>query len=130
MRQGTQLQKGGESAGGGCFEGCVERRGALMCWAAVLQAANERLCLCLRAMLPLQCVHTASYLHHWFLLPSSHTTRSVLLIQQPQSIELLYLRAICHHALGYVRKAVADYEACMHVPARPKEDGPLAEEAQ
>jgi hypothetical protein len=47
-----------------------------------------------------------------------------------QSIELLYLRAICFHALGYIRKAVADYEACMHLPPRPKEEGPLAEEAK
>lgn len=28
-------------------------------------------------------------------------------------VELLYLRAICHHALGNVREAVADYEACL-----------------
>jgi hypothetical protein len=32
--------------------------------------------------------------------------------------------------MGYSRKAVADYEACMNIPGRPKEDGPLAEEAQ
>jgi hypothetical protein len=30
-----------------------------------------------------------------------------------QRVELLYLRAICHHALGYVRQAVRDYEACL-----------------
>ena len=28
-------------------------------------------------------------------------------------IELLYLRAICNHALGYVSLAVRDYEACL-----------------
>ena len=28
-------------------------------------------------------------------------------------IELLFLRAICHHALGYVREAVRDYEDCL-----------------
>jgi hypothetical protein len=47
-----------------------------------------------------------------------------------QSIELLYLRAICYHALGYARKAVADYEACMGAPLRPELEGPLAEEAR
>lgn len=47
-----------------------------------------------------------------------------------QSIELLYLRAICHHALGYARKAVADYDACMAAPLRPEVEGPLAEEAR
>lgn len=46
-----------------------------------------------------------------------------------QSIELLYLRAICHHAMGYIRKAAADYELCMAVPRRPDDHGPLAEEA-
>lgn len=34
-----------------------------------------------------------------------------------QVIELLYLRAICHHALGAIREAVRDYEDCLnHVP--------------
>lgn len=34
-----------------------------------------------------------------------------------QVIELLYLRAICHHALGAVREAVRDYDDCLsHVP--------------
>lgn len=30
-----------------------------------------------------------------------------------QMVELLFLRAICHHALGNVHEAVADYEACL-----------------
>lgn len=30
-----------------------------------------------------------------------------------QRVELLYLRAICHHALGLAREAVKDYEACL-----------------
>lgn len=72
---------------------------------------------------------TAPHIHSTICLPACRFP-ACLLPFSPQSIELLYLRAICHHALGYVRKAVADYEACMHVPARPKEDGPLAEEAQ
>ncbi|GLC64956.1 hypothetical protein PLESTF_000225900 [Pleodorina starrii] len=31
-----------------------------------------------------------------------------------QVIEVLYLRAICHHALGAVREAVRDYEECLN----------------
>lgn len=30
-----------------------------------------------------------------------------------QVVELLYIRAICHHALGYIREAVKDYEDCL-----------------
>lgn len=37
-----------------------------------------------------------------------------------QAIELLYLRAICHHALGNMREAVRDYEDCLaFVPKSP-----------
>ena len=28
-------------------------------------------------------------------------------------IELLFQRAICYHALGYVKEAVKDYEDCL-----------------
>ncbi|KAF8058901.1 SRFR1 [Scenedesmus sp. PABB004] len=46
-----------------------------------------------------------------------------------QRVELLYLRAICHHALGSTRAAVADYEACMNAPPR-ADDGPAGEESR
>lgn len=46
-----------------------------------------------------------------------------------QKVELLYLRAICYHAMGYARKAVADYDACMNCTSR-KDEGPVGEESR
>ncbi len=28
-------------------------------------------------------------------------------------VEALYLRAACHHALGYTARAMADYDSCI-----------------
>lgn len=28
-------------------------------------------------------------------------------------IDLLYIRAICYHAMGYMKEAVRDYEDCL-----------------
>lgn len=44
-------------------------------------------------------------------------------------MELLYLRAICYHALGYARQAAGDYDACMHATPR-MDDGPVGEESR
>jgi lipoprotein NlpI len=46
-----------------------------------------------------------------------------------QRVELLYMRAICYHALGYARQAVADYEACMNCKPR-MDEGPAGEESR
>jgi hypothetical protein len=46
-----------------------------------------------------------------------------------QKVELLYLRAICYHAQGYARKAVADYDACMNCKPR-MDEGPVGEESR
>jgi tetratricopeptide (TPR) repeat protein len=40
-------------------------------------------------------------------------TRALALKRQEGRIELLFQRAICHHALGYIREAVQDYDECM-----------------
>eukprot|EP00775_Hariotina_reticulata_P011921 gene11921-12065_t len=49
--------------------------------------------------------------------------------REEQKVELLYLRAICFHAQGYARKAVADYDACMNCKPR-MDEGPVGEESR
>ncbi|PNH05026.1 Tetratricopeptide repeat protein 13 [Tetrabaena socialis] len=40
-------------------------------------------------------------------------------LQRVRVIEVLYLRAICHHALGATREAIRDYDECLgHIPSR------------
>jgi hypothetical protein len=48
--------------------------------------------------------------------------------QPPQRLELLYLRAICHHALGHFRQAVADYDAVFSMKPREGQGRAAAEE--
>lgn len=53
------------------------------------------------------------------------------LTQCSQMVELLYLRAICHHALGNAREAVEDYERCLTYQRPHGTTGPaLTEEAR
>uniref|UniRef100_A0A383VVQ9 Uncharacterized protein n=1 Tax=Tetradesmus obliquus TaxID=3088 RepID=A0A383VVQ9_TETOB len=49
--------------------------------------------------------------------------------REDQRVELLYMRAICYHALGYARAALADYEACMNCKPR-VDEGPAGEESR
>jgi hypothetical protein len=52
---------------------------------------------------------TCMYCEHILPLPPTLPTRPAA----PQTVDLLFLRAICHHALGLVREAVRDYTACL-----------------
>ncbi|GLI61283.1 hypothetical protein VaNZ11_003633 [Volvox africanus] len=55
---------------------------------------------------------------------------SVAEARDEQVIELLYLRAICHHALGAVREAMRDYEGCLNYVPRNGSTTPTEEARQ
>ncbi|KAG1678967.1 hypothetical protein FOA52_013030 [Chlamydomonas sp. UWO 241] len=58
-------------------------------------------------------------------------TRALGLKRQEGRIELLFQRAICYHALGYIREAVQDYDECMVTQgSNGKGNGGVGEEAK
>jgi hypothetical protein len=67
-------------------------------------------------------------LHSLKTLPVTSSPPKPSPLPAPQRLELLYLRAICHHALGHFRQAVVDYDTVFSMKPREGQGRAAAEE--